>query len=61
MSFKSKSGIWLSSQYLKITETTPACVSFKSNILENSTGPNSDMVALSRTPLWSDSESSSTG
>jgi hypothetical protein len=29
MSFKSNKGILLSSQYLKITAITPACVSFK--------------------------------
>ena len=41
-------------QYLKIIETTPDCVSFKSKILENKTGPNSETVALNRTPFCSE-------
>jgi hypothetical protein len=32
MSLRSSKGILLSSQYLKITEMTPDCVSFKPNI-----------------------------
>ena len=59
MSFKSNKGILLSSQYLKITEITPACVSFKSNIRENKTGPNSDTVARNRTPSCSESVNNS--
>ena len=61
MSLRSNKGILLSSQYLKITDTTPDCVSFKSNILENNTGPNSETVARSRTPFCSDKVSNSTG
>jgi hypothetical protein len=33
MSLRSSKGILLSSQYLKMTETTPACVSLEPNIL----------------------------
>ncbi|MNE29144.1 hypothetical protein D3C80_1226160 [compost metagenome] len=61
MSLMSNNGILLSSQYLKITETTPAWVSFRFKILENNTGPNSEIVARRRTPLCSDKVKSSTG
>ena len=60
-SFKSNKGKLLSSQYLKIIETTPDCVSFKSKIRENKTGPNSETVALNRTPFCSEIVINSTG
>ena len=47
--------------YLKITDMTPDCVSFKSKILENRTGPNSETVALNLTPSCSDKVINSTG
>ena len=60
-SFKSNNGKLLSSQYLKMIETTPDCVSFKSKIRENKTGPNSETVALNRTPFCSEIVINSTG
>ena len=42
-------------------ETIPDCVSFKSKIRENNTGPNSETVARSRTPFWDEIVISSTG
>ena len=60
-SFRSSSGNLFSSAYLKATATMPDWVSFKSSILENSTGPNSTTVARSRAPGSSESVSSSTG
>src|SRR5690606_9910017 len=60
-SFKSNKGSWWSSQYLKINDITPDCVSFKSKIRDKSTGPNSDMVARNRTPFCLLMVSNSTG
>jgi hypothetical protein len=61
MSLRSSRGILLSSQYLKITETTLDCVSFRPNIRENKTGPNSETVARRLTPFCSDRVNSLTG
>ena len=44
-----------------MSETTPCCVSFKSRIFEKRTGPNSETVALNRTPFSSDNVKNSTG
>ena len=60
-SFKSKSGRLLSSQYLKIKETIPPCVSFNPNIFESNTGPNSLTVARSLTPGFELNVNNSTG
>ena len=60
-SFKSSSGNFWSSQYLKITATTPDWASERSKMRDNSTGPNSLTVARRRTPFCSDRVNISTG
>ena len=60
-SLRSSNGYWWSSQYLKITASTPSCTSERSKMRESNTEPNSETVARKRTPSCLEIVSNSTG
>ncbi len=60
-SFRSSSGSWLSSQYLKTSASTDTWVSLRSSTLPSRTGPNEWTVARTCAPFWPVSDRNSTG